>query len=110
MLNEGNDNGSGNGFHPLPPEPDESKKVSVHWENIMSFRYWGGALLFGLLFIFLATIAGFGSTGTQVFFWVGFGSSLLGGLVGRRYWCPYCRGMVRNKATVCQHCGREFEV
>ncbi|CAB4864319.1 MAG: hypothetical protein F2799_01815 [Actinobacteria bacterium] len=112
MLDDGNgSNGSnGHGVTPLPPDEDGNKSLTVHWENMMSFRYWGGALGFGLFLMFVGAFAGLGTGTIQAFFIFGVAVSLLGGLVGRRYWCPYCRGMVKAGATVCRHCGRDFEI
>lgn len=109
-------NGSSNGSNGSGPQPPERPGVSVHWENLMSLRYWFGSLFGALLFLIGVSIAAsvFGwslSEGFSQALFLGFlVLALIGGLVGRRYWCPYCRGMVKAGATVCRHCGREFEV
>ena len=118
MLRLGGGNGNGNGNDPWPEEESlgEPDGPKVHWENLLSLRYWGGAVLGGIGFSFLISLivvfAGWSMPewGIEVTMFGFIGLSLIGGLVGRRYWCPYCRGMVRAGATVCHHCGREFEV
>lgn len=88
----------------------------MHWENLMSLRYWFGSLFGAVLFLIgislVASALGWNlSEGvSQAVFLVFLVMALIGGLVGRRYWCPHCRGMVKAGATVCRHCGREFEV
>ncbi|MEI6447884.1 MAG: hypothetical protein WCO96_08405 [Actinomycetes bacterium] len=82
----------------------------------MSLRYWFGSLFGAVLFLIgISLVAGaFGwnlSDGLFQTLFLGFLLlALIGGLVCRRYWCPHCRGMVKAGATVCRHCGREFEV
>ena len=114
MLNEGNGNGDGNGnggFHLSPPEPDPDKKPSIHWENLSSMRLWFGSIFFGFALAFVFSLIGVeGGTLTNVIFFLGFIVSMLGGLGKGRYWCPYCRSRVKPGATVCVHCGRDFEV
>lgn len=112
-----NGNGNGNGRH---PDAERGKvqqgEPKVHWENLMSLRFWFGGLFGALVFTFavslVTTLAGFSPPdllieGCFVGYLV---LALIGGLVGRRYWCPFCRGMVKPGATVCRRCGREFEV
>ena len=89
---------------------DPGDRITIHWENIFSLRYWGGALLAGIGFVIVGALLGFVQSVTTVMFWFGVVLALIGGLIGRRYWCPYCRGTVRGGATVCRHCGREFTV
>ena len=104
--------GNGNGFDPR----DEPEKPSIHWENLTSLRYWFGSFFTGVLIVIgaslLASVVGWTLPDwlIQALFFGFFALSLFGGLVGRRYWCPYCRGMVKPGATVCRHCGREFEI
>lgn len=109
----GNNGHNGNG---QSPEPDPAKPRTVHWENLASLRYWAGAIFGGFLFVVavmvLASLLGWALPDWLVqAMYIGFVlAALVGGLVGRRYWCPWCRGMVRPGATVCHHCGREFDV
>lgn len=109
----GHHGGNGNGG---APEPDRPRAVTVHWENLASLRYWGGAIFGGFMFVVAVTFLSELLSWTlpdwlvQALF-IGFVIiALAGGLVGRRYWCPWCRGMVRAGATVCPHCGRDFDV
>jgi hypothetical protein len=105
QLNEEADASSGKA-----PVADSANQVTIHWENMASLRYWGGALVTGLIFVMASALIGLPASVSTPLFWVGFVIALIAGLVGRRYWCPYCRGMVKNGATVCRHCGREFEI
>lgn len=114
MLNEGNGNGDGNGnggFHLSPPEPDPDKKPSIHWENLSSMRLWFGSFGFAVLMFVVASFLGVHSDAwLQAILIVSFVVSLIGGLGKGRYWCPYCRSRIKPGATVCVHCGRDFEV
>jgi hypothetical protein len=109
-------NGSSNGSNGSGPGRPERPGVGVHWENLMSLRYWFGSLFGAVLFLFAVSLAAsaFGWTLSdslaQAAFFGFLILALVGGLVGRRYWCPHCRGMVKAGATVCRHCGRTFEV
>jgi protein-S-isoprenylcysteine O-methyltransferase Ste14 len=111
-INGGSGGSNGNGAGP----PEEPEKVTFHWENLGSARYWFGAAASSIGFVILVSILASLVNLTvpdsliQVLGLGFFALALLGGLVGRRYWCPYCRGMVKAGATVCQHCGREFEI
>jgi len=116
VLNDGSgdDNGNGNGnggFRLSAPEPDPSKKPTIHWENLGSMRLWFGSIFFGFFLAFVMSLIGVeGGTLTNIIFFFGFAISMLGGLSGKRYWCPYCRSRVKPGATVCRQCGRDFEL
>ncbi len=111
----GGGDGDDHGWHG-EPQPEGDPGLSIHWENLMSLRYWFGSVFGGIMFILgvsiLASVVGWTLPDWLVqSAFIGFVLlALFGGLVGRRYWCPHCRGMVRAGATVCQHCGREFTV
>jgi len=104
--------GDPDGFGP----PEEPEKLKIHWENLTSLRYWFGSLFSGIGIVIAVTILAALVGWTlpdwliQALFFGFIGLALFGGLVGRRYWCPHCRGMVSQGATVCRHCGREFEI
>lgn len=123
----GSFNGNGNGDHGGGggdddhgwhggPQPDDDRGYTVHWENLMSLRYWLGSVFGGFMFVLavsiLASLVGWTLPDwlVQTIFIAFVVSALIGGLIGRRYWCPHCRGMVRAGATACQHCGRGFTV
>lgn len=116
MLNDGSgdDNGNGNGnggFRLSPSDPDPDRKPTIHWENLRSVRLWFGSIFFGFFLAFVISLLGVkGSAAINFVFFFGFGISMLGGLAGRRYWCPYCRSRVKPGATVCVHCGRDFDL
>lgn len=123
MLSEGNGNrpsGNGNqpdgGGHGSSPQSNGPSGVGIHWENLMSLRYWFGALFGALAFAFAISLAAslikfdLPESAIEVCFFLYLGIALVGGLAGRRYWCPHCRGMVKAGATVCRHCGRSFDV
>lgn len=113
--NNGHWQQNGNGNRTTGDRSSGSERVTVRWENLSSLRYWFGSLFGALVFTFavalVAGLLGFGSSATlvQVCFFGYLGIALIAGLVGRRYWCPHCRGMVRAGATACPHCGRDFE-
>ncbi len=116
MLNDGNGDGNGNGngnggFRLMPSDPDPEKKPSIHWENLGSARLWFGSLGFALLMLFVAIMLGVKSDGwQQAILIISFVVSMVGGLAKGRYWCPYCRSRVKPGATVCLHCGRDFDI
>jgi len=114
----GNGNGHSNGNGRVTIERSDSQQepppLRFHWQNMLSLRYWGGALVSGIAAAVVAAILNSWLDLGQWFvtgaFWVMIAVALFSGLVARRYWCPFCRKMVKSGATVCPHCGREFEV
>jgi len=109
-------NGNGNGGHDREPGAQGPRRVAIHWENMISLRYWFGALFGAVAFAFAVALIssvfelGLPDVAIQACLGGYLVLALIGGLVGRRYWCPHCRGSVKAGATVCRHCGRAFEV
>ena len=107
---------NGNGGPDHRPGVEGPSRVAIHWENLMSLRYWFGALFGAVAFAFAVALISsvfdldLPDAVIEACIFGYLMLALIGGLVGRRYWCPHCRSSVKAGATVCRHCGRGFDV